>query len=192
MKKLSIILGIVGLMLTIPNGYSYWIGLSATEENLTPIIDEQRTLTRARPNVGEEIGRLTIPSLNFNVPIYYGSSENELKKGVGHYIRSGLPGENRHIVLTGHRDTIFRKLENIKNNEYIWVEMKNGKYQYKINKIKIVSQHDRTILVEKPVETLTLITCYPFQYIGNAPERFIISAKLMKKPTHNEKRLGHN
>ncbi|KAA0547614.1 class D sortase [Bacillus sp. BGMRC 2118] len=185
MKKFAILLGIIGLFLTVPNGYSFYIGLVAEKDDLSPIIDDEKVFAATRPNEGDVIGNLTIPSLDFSVPIFYGSSENELRKGVGHYMKSGLPGENRHIVLTGHRDTIFRKLEHIKKDELIWIEMKNGTYQYKINKINIVDQDDRTILVEKPVETLTLITCYPFQYIGNAPERFIISAKLLKRPTQN-------
>lgn len=188
MRKLSYILGIVGLLLIVPSGYSFWKGVTATEDHVHPIQVKQLSTVIERPNEGDLIGSLTIPSLKLSVPIYYGTRENELKQGVGHYKKSGLPGENRHIVLTGHRDTIFRKLEHIKKEEYIWLEMRDGKYQYKINSIKIVNKHDRTILVEKPFETLTLVTCYPFQYMGNAPDRFIISAKLIQKPEVNEKK----
>jgi sortase A len=187
MRYVSFTLGIIGLILILHNGYWFWKGVTRSEESKQiEVVDAQNVqplkINSYIRNVddGEQIGILSIPVLQLNLPIFYGTSENELKRGVGHYVKSGLPGENRHIVLTGHRDTVFRKLEAIEKDEDIWIETSAGKYLYRVLNTRIVEKDDRTVLVEKSTETLTLVTCYPFRYIGSAPERFIVTAELVE------------
>ncbi len=182
MKFFSIGLGVLGLFIIFHNGFWFWKGVT-TQEQL--IVENHSSPLKIGSDqsfnyiAGEPFGTLSIPALELNLPILQGTSENELKKGVGHYEKSARPGENRHIVLAGHRDTFFRKLEHVKVGDDVQIQMFSGTFVYRVNKTKIVNKENRSILVEKPVETLTLVTCYPFQYFGNAPDRFIVTAKLV-------------
>jgi sortase A len=186
MRYVSFALGIVGLLLIFHNGYWFWKGVTISEQPKIEEVDTKnvqaiKTNFHLRNiDVGDQIGSLSIPTLQLNLPIFHGTSENELKKGVGHYVKSGMPGENRHTVLAGHRDTVFRSLASIEKDEEILIKTSDGKYLYKVLDRGIVDKDDRTVLVEKPTETLTLITCYPFRYIGSAPKRFIVTAKLVE------------
>jgi sortase A len=92
---------------------------------------------------------------------------------------SFFPGENGQIVLSGHRDTVFRRLGELKVGDLLNMQMSNGTFQYEITNMKIVDEDDRSIItLQNEKEELILTTCYPFHYIGNAPQRYIIYAKL--------------
>ena len=84
------------------------------------------------------------------------------------------PSGNGHTVLSGHRDTVFTELGQLKENDQLIVEYENKTYTYEINKHWITDSEDRTVIVEKSEPTLTLTTCYPFDYIGDAPDRYIL------------------
>ncbi|WP_249872639.1 class D sortase [Oceanobacillus saliphilus] len=132
-----------------------------------------------RPEEGENIGDLIIPKLEAKLPIYHGTDEDELAKGVGHYAGSVLPGENDNSILSGHRDTVFRKLGEVGKGDLLVVITAAGEFTYKVRNVRIVDADDRTVIVPKPKATLTLSTCYPFDFIGNAPERYILVADLV-------------
>jgi sortase A len=142
-----------------------------TEEGLYP----------SSPKIGEEIGELYIPKLNATLPIYHGTNEDELEKGVGHFAGSVLPGETDNSVLSGHRDTVFRKLGEVGEGDWLIVRTSAGEFKYKVKKVRIVDEDDRTVIVPKPRATLTVSTCYPFEFIGSAPERYILVAYLASK-----------
>jgi sortase A len=131
-----------------------------------------------RPETGEEVGELYIPKLDATLTIYEGTNEDELDKGVGHYADSVLPGENDNSVLSGHRDTVFRKLGEVGEGDSLIVTTSAGEFEYKVDKVRIVDKDDRTVIVPKPRATLTVSTCYPFTYIGPAPQRYILVAYL--------------
>lgn len=141
---------------------------------------DREQLSSNAPSVGEEIGELYIPKINSTLPIYHGTNEDELEKGVGHFADSVLPGEADNSVLSGHRDTVFRRLGEVGVNDELIVTTAAGEFTYKIRKTRIVDADDRTVIVPKPRATLTLSTCYPFHYIGAAPERFILEAYLIE------------
>jgi sortase A len=128
---------------------------------------------------GDYIGSLIIPALNYELPIYEGTEKLELEKGVGRYIGSALPGETDNCVLSGHRDTVFSKLGELKLGETVIVKSEIGLFTYEVDAIRIVEADDRTVIVPKDEATLTLTTCYPFVYIGFAPQRYIVSAKMI-------------
>ncbi|MBL5768266.1 class D sortase [Heyndrickxia sporothermodurans] len=136
-------------------------------------------LYKRAPVKGEIIGQLIIPKINADLQIYEGADEDELEKGVGHFSQSVLPGEKDNSVLSGHRDTVFRKLGQMKKNDILIVKTNAGQFKYKIKKTRIVDADDRTVIVPKPRATLTVTTCYPFNFIGDAPQRFIIEAVLI-------------
>lgn len=137
--------------------------------------------TKFQPKVGDTIGVLEIPAIKAKIPIIEGSNASELAKGVGHYHTSALPGENNQIVLSGHRDTVFRKFYKLRIGDTFTVKLPYGTFTYKSYKTDIVPKNDTTIIHSTaPKEELVLTTCYPFYYFGNAPKRFIVYAKPVK------------
>jgi sortase A len=190
LPTLSIVLIFTGLSMFSYHAYWTWVGLYSTDEN----IDEQIVIVEPEnresllpivtttPQDGEKLGSLSIPKLEQTIPIFYGDSEKILKKGIGHIRGTALPGEASNSVLAGHRDTFFRHLEQLVVGDKLIVERSNTYYMYKIKKIRIVEKDDSTVIVPKPRHTLTLITCYPFTFIGPAPQRYIIEAELFLKP----------
>ncbi|MED4454109.1 class D sortase [Metabacillus fastidiosus] len=129
-------------------------------------------------SAGEAVGILEIPRLEAKLPIVEGTDNESLEKGVGHYTGSYYPGENGQIVLSGHRDTVFRGAGKLKNGDELILQLPYGKFFYEIIDTEIVDKDDRSIItLQNDEEELILTTCYPFTYVGNAPERYIIYAK---------------
>ena len=139
-----------------------------------------QTLYDVRPKVGEQMGELRIPKLDAALPIYHGTNEDELEKGVGHFADSVLPGEKDNSVLSGHRDTVFSKLGEVGKGDLLVVETTAGTFTYKVRKVRIVDKDDRSVIVSMPRATLTVSTCYPFTFVGAAPERYVLVAYLVK------------
>lgn len=131
-----------------------------------------------QPKIGEVMGELYIPKLDSRLPIYHGTDEEELEKGVGHYAGSVMPGVEDNAVLSGHRDTVFRRLGEVGENDLLIVTTAEGEFTYKVKRVRIVDEDDRTVIVPKPKATLTVSTCYPFNFIGSAPDRYILVAEL--------------
>ncbi len=150
----------------------------ASDDDLMNTGSGDTALYPVRPIMGENIGELYIPKINATLPIYEGTNEDELDKGVGHFAESVLPGENDNTVLAGHRDTVFRKLGKVGKGDLLIVRTSAGEFKYKVKKVRIVDKEDRTVIVPKPSATLTVSTCYPFDYIGSAPKRYILVAYL--------------
>ncbi|PSL32974.1 sortase A [Planomicrobium soli] len=130
---------------------------------------------------GEKIGWLLIPSLDMKYPMYWGTDDETLTQGVGYHPGKFTtpPDGERHTVLSGHRDTVFRELGNLKEGDRMYVQFENVQYEYEIKKTWVTDAKDRTVIVAKNEPTLTLTTCYPFTFIGAAPDRYIIEAPLV-------------
>ncbi|MBY6037102.1 class D sortase [Fictibacillus nanhaiensis] len=154
----------------------------------TEINESSNELYKIRPNVGEKMGELFIPKLNAKLPIYHGTDEDELEKGVGHFAGSVLPGEKDNSVLSGHRDTVFRKLGEVKKGDLLVVSTIAGEFTYKVKQVRIVDKDDRTVIVPKPRPILTVSTCYPFNFLGSAPERYVLVAFLVDKEERSLKK----
>jgi sortase A len=130
------------------------------------------------PFIGETVGLLEIPWIDAELAIIEGTDPDDLEKGVGHFKGSYYPGENGQIVLSGHRDTVFRRLGELKIGDPLEVKMPYGDYDYEIISTKIVDADDTSIItLQNNDEELIVTTCYPFSYVGNALERYIIYAK---------------
>lgn len=139
---------------------------------------EKESVEEFSPDRGDVIGLLVIPKIDVELAIVEGTNPDELEKGVGHYEGSYFPNETGQIVLSGHRDTVFRKLGDLKIEDELLVEMPYGKFSYKIIRTKIVDKDDKTIItLQNENEELIVTTCYPFRYIGDAPQRYIIYAE---------------
>ncbi|WP_170006649.1 class D sortase [Bacillus fonticola] len=136
----------------------------------------------AKPIEGDVIGILEIPAIKAELPVVEGTDEDELAKGVGHYSTTALPGEGDQILLSGHRDSVFRKLGDVKIGDELTVRMPGGTYTYIMTSSKIVDANDTTVIRSTaPNEILTLSTCYPFGFLGDAPDRYIIEAVLKEE-----------
>ncbi|MDW2878212.1 MULTISPECIES: class D sortase [Bacillaceae] len=132
---------------------------------------------------GDIIGILEIPALKAELPIIEGTDEEELEKGVGHYAGTVFPGQKDQILLSGHRDTVFRKIGELKMGDELVVKMPYGDFTYEIIESFIVDADDTTVIKPTaPEEILTLSTCYPFYFVGSAPERYILTAKRVEAP----------
>jgi len=132
------------------------------------------------PEQGDNIGMLSIPALNREIQIYQGTDDKELKKGIGHFIQSVLPGEKDNCIFSGHRDTVFRQIGNLKIGDLLIVQTSAGTFTYEVDGTRIVHEDDKTVIVPTANAVLTMTTCYPFSYIGYAPDRYIVSAALVK------------
>ncbi|MFD1928586.1 class D sortase [Sporosarcina siberiensis] len=186
LKKIAFIMLLAGLFLLV-----YGIGQLKTDQQSekAALIEakevlEQPTLNSSTPDLsfenGQTIGILQIPIINKEIPIVEGTNEDVLKRGVGHYSGTVYPGENNQILLSGHRDTVFTGLDKLQNGDKIIVEMQHGSFTYVVTDQEIVDADDRTVIRSTaPEEILTLSTCYPFRYIGNAPQRYIVYAEPM-------------
>nr|WP_053218560.1 class D sortase [Virgibacillus senegalensis] len=150
---------------------------SETKQNNPTIIDKQHGDAAYLPEQGETAGILAIPKIGAELPIVEGTDPDDLEKGVGHYKGTAYPTENDQIVLSGHRDTVFRRMGEVEIGDIFIVKLPYGEFRYQMESARIVDANDRTIIKSTaPDEVLTLTTCYPFSYLGNAPQRYIITA----------------
>src|SRR5512140_1751292 len=129
---------------------------------------------------GSLVGRIDIPRLDLSAIVFEGTSDDTLARGVGHLRGSAIPGARGNLVLAGHRDTFFRELRDIRQGDQVSVKAPDGEYQYSVDSTAIVQPTQTEVLRPSNGATLTLITCYPFNYIGSAPERFIVRAHFTK------------
>ncbi|WP_144477437.1 class D sortase [Bacillus thuringiensis] len=157
------------------------IEMSNKDKQTLPITSQQTPSSQMQHQDGERIAYMVIPKIKRKYSIYWGADDKTLKKGVGMLVSDNTttPSGNGHTVLSGHRDTVFTDLGELKENDYILVEYDNKVYVYQINKHWITDADDLTVIVPKATSTLTLTTCYPFKYIGDAPERYIIESSLV-------------
>lgn len=127
---------------------------------------------------GSVIGSFSIPALQLSVPIVEGTTHQDLLRGVGHVPGSALAGGLGNMALAAHRDTFFRPLRNVRAGMQMRVASGDSIYQYQVDSTEIVTPEQVAVLDIGSVPQVTLITCYPFSYIGAAPRRFIVHAHL--------------
>ena len=124
------------------------------------------------------LGVIEIPSLRLQVPILEGTDDLTLDRGVGHIAGTASPGEPGNIGVAGHRDGFFRGLKDIHVGDTIDIESQQGNSHYRVDEIQIVSPDDVSVLRPRTKPSLTLVTCYPFYFVGSAPSRYIVHATL--------------
>ena len=132
---------------------------------------------------GAPPGVLEIPSLKLTVPIFVGTSELQLNRGVGWIEGTAMPGDEGNVGLAGHRDGYFRGLKDLKVGDTIEVESIGRTLRYRVTQLKIVEPTDVSVLDPTDEPSVTLVTCYPFYYVGNAPQRYIVRGTLDRSRT---------
>jgi sortase A len=134
--------------------------------------------TRSQPVTRRVLGRLEIPTLGVSTIVREGEDARTLQLAIGHIAGTALPGTAGNMGLAGHRDTFFRKLREIDPGDVIRMVAVEGTFTYVVESTQIVDPGDLWVLDPTPEPSLTLVTCYPFTYIGEAPQRFIVRARL--------------
>jgi len=132
---------------------------------------------------------LSIPKIRLEVPVLDGTDDLTLNRGVGRIIGTARPGQGGNLGIAGHRDGFFRGLKDVAVGDVLELEMVKERKTYKVDQIRIVQPTDTEVLQDRGVPSVTLVTCYPFYFIGNAPQRYIVQAslvddKLGEKPRH--------
>ncbi len=126
------------------------------------------------------VGRIELTRLGVNAVVREGDDERILRTAVGHIPFTALPGEPGNAALAGHRDTFFRGLRDVRNGDRIVVTTPAAVHQYVVRDHRVVEPTDVSVLDSTPGRTLTLVTCYPFTYLGAAPKRFVVRAELIE------------
>jgi sortase A len=134
---------------------------------------------RRSPAAGSTIGRIEIPRLGVSAIVRAGSDARTLRLAVGHIPGTALPGDPGNVGLAGHRDTFFRRLRDIRPDDRIRVVTPEGTFHYRVARTDVVWPRDVWVLDDTDRPVLTLVTCYPFSYVGSAPQRFIVRAELL-------------
>ena len=129
------------------------------------------------PKSGSVVGRLVIPRIGVSVMVVEGVNESDLRRAAGHIPGTALPGEPGNVGIAAHRDTFFRPLRSIERNDTITLSTLQGVSRYRVVSTKVVMPDDVQVLSPARRDTLTLVTCFPFYYVGSAPKRFIVRAE---------------
>lgn len=133
----------------------------------------------APDKAGAVMGRLAIKQVGLSVAVLQSYDPGTLKKGVGHVPGTAVPGGLGNMVLAGHRDTYFRPLRNVRAGMEIEVVTAEGRFAYSIDSMEVVTPDKVEIMDVGSRPEMTLITCYPFEFVGAAPKRFIVHAHLL-------------
>lgn len=123
---------------------------------------------------------LEIPRIRLEVPVFNGTNEGILNRGVGRIIGTARVGGTGNLGIAGHRDGFFRALKDLKEGDAVELITRNRVFMYQVDNIVIVTPDDVRILKDRDVPTITLVTCYPFYFVGDAPQRYILQCSLKK------------
>jgi len=167
-------------------------GLTTLEADFT-LRDDQRVRPKA-PSFAEQSGVplavLKIPRIRLEVPMFNGTDDLTLNHGVGRIAGTARLGEGGNIGIAGHRDSFFRGLKDVSIGDAIELRTPTGIEMYTVVKINIVSPNDVDVLRRRSIPSLTLVTCYPFYYVGSAPQRYIVTASRIEKKNSESKSIS--
>lgn len=177
----SLILLCIGVLLFAYVGGNYVL-MYAKQRSLMRQWESQnsRPLFPASAPTENRLTRLSIPKVDLDVVILEGTSNETLALGPGHLTNSAFPGEPGNSVIAAHRDTFFRRVDELKQGDDVYVQRDGRRYHYVVTTKRVVVPTDLTVLNNTGGSQLTMITCYPIHFIGPAPERLVVFAKLAK------------
>lgn len=188
-RRLETVLAILGLGLVLP-----WILATLSSHHLEaearelieadgspaerdgPLADRREQGLPAR---GALIGLIEVPALGISAPVLEGADDRILFRAAGHLTGTALPWAPGNVAIAAHRDSHFRALERIAKRDRITLKTAKGVYQYEVDGIDVTAPDDLSVLDDREQPSLTLITCYPFRWVGPAPRRFVVQARLV-------------
>jgi sortase A len=144
-----------------------------------PPVVRKGALTAPRLATGSVLGQMEIPRVGISVMVLEGDSDSILRRAAGHLESTAIPGQPGNVAIAAHRDTFFRALRNVRDQDVITLITLTGTYRYQVDSVEVVGPNATEVLADSPQPTLTLITCYPFYYVGPAPNRFVVRARQM-------------
>jgi len=156
--------------------------LPGSNREAKPVETREASRFTIVPHPGAAIARLSIPRLDAVLYVVEGDDNRDLKRGPGHLIGSAMPGQDGNCVIAGHRDTHFRVLKNIQKGDEILLTRNGETWRYRVDELSIIAPDNLSPLQPSHAPVLNLITCYPFNYLGSAPKRFIVHAQLEDEP----------
>lgn len=179
----AVALAIYGLSIAETHLYQLYFDWQFTETLRPPLlIPAERpavaAVRKTKPVQGEPLGRLEIPSINLSAMVAEGVETTTLRRGVGHVPGTALPGSRGNVGLSAHRDTFFRHLGELQKTDVISVTTAEGVFDYVVESTGVVDADESVVLRDIGRPTLTLVTCFPFYYVGPAPKRFVVHAGL--------------
>lgn len=156
----------------------------ARQERAFFLVSSETTPDPATPRGGDPLvlGRIEIPRIGIDAMVREGVDDASLAIAVGHIPGTARPGERGNMALAGHRDSFFRALRDIRHEDVIKIVTQEGSYEYVVYSTEVVSPEDIWVLDPTSDTILSLVTCYPFTYVGHAPNRFIVRASLIASP----------
>jgi LPXTG-site transpeptidase (sortase) family protein len=187
LRRMPAVLTLLGLILLVYVGTQYaqmyFQQRSLEREWLT---QQQEQVTHSGPTANQiaQMGltRISIPKIKLSAIVVEGTDHHALKLGPGHLAGSAYAGAEGNAVITAHRDTFFRHIVELKRGDQIMVQRDGKTYTYEVSSQRIVKPEDLSVIQPTNDNRLTLITCYPTYYIGPAPERLIVTSKLIGEP----------
>jgi sortase A len=153
--------------------------------------DQPRATSVNRPSATPTVGMIEIPAVGLATPVLEGSNARTLQLAVGHIPGTALPGSSGNVGLAGHRDTFFRPLRRIKLGDEIRFTTVAGTFRYRVVSLRIVLPNAIEVLSATQLPTLTLVTCYPFDFIGTAPQRLIVHAETVPDSPRRSLNFSH-
>ena len=174
-----------------------WIFQKRESAELERLLRDRRTASEVTPQTastaspkaapaaaeGSLIGRIEIPRLLVSVVVVEGVAKTTLRRAVGHIPGTALPGERGNVGLAGHRDTFFRALKDVRVKDEIQLSTLQGNFKYQVVSLRIVEPENVGVLAPSGENVLTLVTCYPFYFVGPAPKRWIVRARQVSPQT---------
>ncbi len=158
-----------------------FLGLASPPVSPQPQLEPEKPVQARAPKSGDLIGRITIPRLDLKASVREGTTERTLALASGHIPGTALPGQNGNVGVAGHRDTFFQGLAGIRLRDEIEFETPEARYTYQVSSTQVVKPTSVQVLQAGLYPELTLVTCYPFDFIGSAPDRFIVKARLVSQ-----------
>jgi LPXTG-site transpeptidase (sortase) family protein len=174
---LAIEIALIGVTAVLMGYVGYvWRSAYYTQARGHVLINRPKEHERLTPVEGSLLGQIEIPRIGLSSIILEGTEASTLRRAVGHIRGTALPGQPGNLCIAGHRDTFFRPLRRVAAGDDIIVETATGRVTYRVLSTRIVDPEDVEVLDNTPADAVTLVTCYPFHFIGTAPKRFVVRA----------------
>jgi sortase A len=137
---------------------------------------QHELIQETAPHAGELLGKISIARLGISAIVAEGVDDKTLRHAVGHFPQSSFPDQPGNVALAGHRDTFFRGLSRLRVKDIVMLETAHGKFEYEVIRTAVVSPSHVEYARSSSPSDLTLVTCFPFHYVGPAPNRFVVQA----------------